>query len=167
MRTEGKGVERDEPWQRYNWLEHTQLMLDSFRHWLGHDLIPRSGSFAEEAAALFCAPFVVVSHGTQDDPILNYGNQAALDLWEMEVETLLQTPSRMTAEPLHRDERAMLLERTTRNGFVDDYEGIRISSSGRRFRIERAIVWNLLDREGNHGGQAATFSQWHELPGTS
>jgi len=72
----------------------------------------------------------------------------------------------MTAEPLHREERAILLKRTTRNGFVDDYQGIRISSSGRRFRIERAIVWNLLDEDGNHAGQAATFSQWHELPGT-
>ena len=167
MRTERKGVERIGPWQQQYWVEHTQLMLDSFRHWLGHDLIPRSGSFVEEAATLFLAPFVVVSHGTQDDPILNYGNQATLALWEMEVNTLLQTPSRMTAEPLHREERAMLLERTSRNSFVDDYKGIRISSSGRRFRIERAIVWNLLDNEDSHAGQAATFSQWHELPGTS
>lgn len=140
------------------------MVLDSFRHWLGRDLIPRNGSFPEEAAALFHAPFVVVSHETQQDPILNYGNQAALSLWEMGVDTLLRTPSRMTAESLHRKDRAMLLERTTRNGFVDDYQGIRISSSGRRFRIERAIVWNLLDNEGNHAGQAATFSQWHELP---
>lgn len=152
------------PWQQHGWVEHTQMMLDSFRHWLGRDLIPRTGSIAEEAAALFLAPFIVVSHGTQEDPILNYGNQAALDLWEMDIDTLLETPSRMTAEPLHREERARLLERTTRNGFADDYRGIRISSSGRRFRIERAIAWNLLDEDGNHAGQAATFSQWHELP---
>lgn len=81
-------MERDGPWQQHNWIEHTQLMLDSFRRWVGRDLIPRTGSFVEEAAALFHAPFVVVSHGTQDDPVLNYGNQAALDLWEMDVETL-------------------------------------------------------------------------------
>jgi len=165
MQMQGKDIERNEPWQRHGWAEHTQVMLDSFRRWLGYDLIPLNSSLAEDAEALFHAPFVVASHGTQEDPILNYGNQAAVNLWEMDVDELLETPSRMTAEPLHRDERARLLDRTARNGFVDDYQGIRISSSGRRFRIERAIVWNLLDKDGNHTGQAATFSQWYELPG--
>jgi hypothetical protein len=109
---------------------------------------------------MFEAPFVVVSHGTQDDPILNYGNEVALNLWEMDIETLLQTPSRMTAEPVHRDERARLLERTLRDGFVDDYRGIRIASSGRRFLIEKAIVWNLVNDAGDRVGQSATFSDW-------
>jgi len=69
----------------------------------------------------------------------------------------------MTAEPVHRQERERLLERTARQGFVDDYQGIRISVSGRRFRIERAIVWNVLDVTGRKIGQAATFSSWHDL----
>jgi len=142
------------------WITHTQILLDSFRRWLGRDLIPRTGRPLDEAEALFEAAFVVVSHGTQADPILNYGNRAALALWEMDVKTLLATPSRMTAEPLHRDERARLLARTTRDGYVDDYRGIRISRTGLRFRIDRAIVWNLLDAAGNHIGQAATFSDW-------
>ena len=30
-----------------------------------------------------------VAHGTQEDPILSYGNRAALDLWETDLETLL------------------------------------------------------------------------------
>jgi len=113
---------------------------------------------------LYEAPFVVVAHGTQADPILNYGNAAALRLWEFDLETLLRTPSRMTAEPMHRDERARLLERTTRQGFVDDYSGIRISATGRRFLIERATVWNLLDEQERPVGQAATFQDWKELP---
>lgn len=151
----------DAPWKR--WIPHTQLLLDSYRKWVGEDLISRSGSPDTQAQNLFEAPFVVVSHGTQADPILNYGNAAALALWEMDIETLTRTPSRMTAEPVHRDERARLLERTTRHGYVDDYSGIRISSTGRRFHIERAIVWNLIDLEGNHAGQAATFSDWTYL----
>lgn len=147
-------------WLQSGWIEHTQLLLDSYRRWTGRELIARTGSIRDQAVSLYRAPFVVVSHGTQPDPILNYGNQTALTLWEMPVEDLLRTPSRMTAEPLQREERARLLERTSRQGFVDDYQGIRISRTGRRFRIDQATVWNLIDPSGQHAGQAATFSEW-------
>ena len=142
---------------------HVQLLLDSFARLLGRELIARAGSVEEQAERLFRAPFVVVSHGTEADPILNYGNAAALALWEMDFATLTQTPSRLTAEPVHRDERARLLERTRRDGYVDDYAGIRISSTGRRFRIEQAVVWNLVDAAGVHRGQGATFDRWTPL----
>lgn len=146
-------------------VEHVQVLLDSFARLLGRELIPRAGSAEEQAERLFRASFVVVSHGTEADPILNYGNAAALALWEMTPEELARTPSRLTAEPVHRDERARLLERTQRDGHVDDYAGIRISKTGRRFRIERAIVWNLADATGAPRGQAATFDLWTPLPG--
>jgi hypothetical protein len=149
-----------QPWQESNWIEQTQVLLKSYRRFLGTELIAPDGADEDQSRALFEAPFVVVSHGTQVDPILNYGNQAALDLWEMDLETLLQTPSRMTAETMHRDERARLLERTSRDGFVDDYRGIRIANTGRRFLIEKAIVWNLVNDDGDRVGQAATFSDW-------
>ena len=144
-------------------ISQTELLLNSYRHWLGHELLDRSGTLAEQAERLWKAPFVVVSHATQSDPVLNYGNQTALDLWELDLDRFCQTPSRLTAEPMHRDERARLLDRTTRNGFVDDYSGIRISSTGRRFFIPRAIVWNLIDADGRYAGQAATFSEWRFL----
>ncbi len=155
----------DTPWLNHNWVFHTQILLDSFRHWIGRELIPRDGTAGDQARALFESEFVVVSHGTQSDPILNYGNRTALKLWEISIEQLRQTPSRLTAEPLHRDERARLLERTTRQGYVDDYQGIRIATTGRRFRIHRATVWNLRDSAGAFAGQAATFSEWEFLEG--
>ncbi|WP_437202137.1 MEKHLA domain-containing protein [Planctomicrobium sp. SH664] len=145
------------------WIELSQLLLDSYARWLGRELIPRRGTSAEQADRLFHAPFVVVSHGTQADPVFHYGNQAALNLWELDLPSLLTMPSRLTAEPVHRDERARLLERTTRDGYVDDYSGIRISRSGRRFRINQAIIWNLVDLSGTYRGQAATFSDWTPL----
>jgi len=151
------------PWLRNGWIGHTQRLLDSFRFWLGRDLIPRTRDSVQDAEALFLAPLVVVSHGREADPILNYGNRAALTLWEIEIPALLQMPSRLTAEPLHRDERARLLERTSRDGFVDDYRGIRVSRTGRRFQIDQAIVWNVLDSEGALIGQAAAFSEWQEI----
>ena len=154
----------DVPWSSQQQIEHVQLLLDSFARLLGRDLVPRDASPADQARRLFESPFVVVSHGTEADPVLNYGNATALALWEMDLATFVQTPSRLTAEPMHRDERARLLERTRRDGFVDDYAGIRVSQSGRRFRIEQAIVWNLIDDAGNLRGQAATFDHWTPLP---
>ena len=51
------------------------------------------------------------------DPVLNYGNRAALALWEMSWEELTRTPSRLTAEAPNREERAKLLEAVTQRGF--------------------------------------------------
>lgn len=140
---------------------HSRILLDSFLARLGRELIQRTGDpAAADARRLFEAPQVVVAHGTQADPILNYGNRAALELWETDFPTLATMPSRLTAEAPRREERARLLERTARDGYVDDYRGVRISTTGRRFLIERAIVWNLVDAEGRPVGQAATFAEW-------
>jgi MEKHLA domain-containing protein len=152
-----------DPFRQPAWIERTVRMLDSYHHWLGHDLIDRSGDRLAQSQRLFEAPFVVVAHGQEPDPILNYANRSALLLWETNLDVLLAMPSRLTAEPVHRDERARLLERTARQGYVDDYQGIRIAASGRRFRIEQAIVWNVLDAVGAKIGQAATFSAWQYL----
>ncbi|MCP4191984.1 MAG: MEKHLA domain-containing protein [Planctomycetaceae bacterium] len=153
----------DDIWKSTAWIAHTQLLLDSYERWLGTALISRETSDLEQSKQLFEAPFVVLSHGTQSDPILNYGNAAALKLWDMDVTTFANTPSRHTAEPVHRDERKKVLERTTRDGYVDDYRGIRISSTGKRFQVNQATVWNLIDANGTIAGQAATFADWHWL----
>lgn len=112
------------------------------------------------AEALFTAPFVLVSHGTEADPILNYGNQSALQLWEMDWHQLTQTPSRLTAEPIEREERARLLEQAQTQGYISDYQGIRISRTGRRFHISNVIVWDVLNEQNDRCGQAATFDRW-------
>lgn len=141
-------------------MEWSQLLLNSFRHWTGRELLERTGDRAYQARALFLSPFVVVSHGTETDPILNYGNQVALDLWEMTWEQLVQTPSRLTAEPVNRAEREGMLEQAKVRGYLDTYRGVRISSTGRRFLVENALIWNVVDAEDQRIGQAATFSQW-------
>ncbi len=148
------------PWQNPAVMAQAQLIVRSLKHWTGRDLLPDALRPPELAEQLYHAPFVVVSHGTEADPILNFGNAAALTLWEMSWDELTRTPSRLTAEAPNREERARLLEAVTRQGFIDDYSGIRISKSGRRFRIAQATVWNLLDQPGRHAGQAATFSRW-------
>lgn len=142
---------------------HVQHVLNSYRHWLGRELMVRSGDLAGEAAALFEAPFVLVSHGTEANPVLNYGNRAALELWEMDWERLTRMPSRETAEPMHREEREQFMARVRRNGFLSGYEGVRLSSSGKRFRIRNALIWNVLDEAGVVCGQAAMFSEWERV----
>ena len=92
-----------------------------------------------------------------------YGYRMALALFELDFAAFTTLPSRFSAEPLAREERAALLERVSRFGFIDDYAGVRISSTGKRFRIRRATVWNLVDADGTHRGQAATFSAWEAV----
>ncbi len=140
-------------------------LLRTYNLSTGGHLIDPCGDTQREASMLFEAPFAVVSGGTEDDQILNYGNKTAMTLWEMDWQTFTRTPSRLTAEPMHRDERAEFLRRVRECGFIDDYSGIRISSNGRRFRIRQATVWNVSDALGNYAGQAATFSNWEFLNG--
>ncbi len=116
-----------------------------------------------QAQRLFEAPCVVVSHGAEPDPILNYGNQTALDLWELSWRQFIKMPSRITAEPDDRAERTRMLERARLNGYFDGYRGVRVSATGRRFLVEHALIWNVIDSAGNPIGQAATFSQWSHL----
>lgn len=144
-------------------VSHSLCLARSFKKWTGRDLLPGNPSPAELAEKIYNAPCVIVSHGTQADPILNYGNRAALNLWEISWEEFTRTPSRLTAEPPNRDERARLLDAVIRQGFIDNYSGIRISKSGRRFEISRATVWNLVSEKGEPYGQAATFSEWKYL----
>jgi hypothetical protein len=151
-----------EPWNSSAAVAQAELIASAYRRLLGCDLVTGAGG-GSTAEAVFNAPFVIVSHGTELDPVLNYGNRRALELWEMDWETLVKTPSRYTAEAPNRAERARLLEAVTRDGFICDYAGVRISSKGRRFRIEKATVWNLIDLAGAYHGQAATFDRWEFL----
>lgn len=156
-------MDHDETWRTQAWLERAGWILDSFERWLKRPLLDRAEDRFEDARRLYHAPFVVVSHDTQADPHFQYGNLKALELWELTVDQLLAMPSRLSAEPMHREERARLLQKTSDQGYADDYQGIRISRTGKRFRIEDAIIWNLVDEADTRQGQAATFSRWTNL----
>lgn len=148
------------------YMHHVELLLDSFHRFTGKRLVDppdANRSMADVAAEVFHAPFMLASHDTQADPIFNFGNQCALDLFEMNWHDFIKLPSRMSAEPMNREERARLLETVSRQNFIDDYAGVRISSTGRRFHIPSATVWNVVDRHGDYCGQAATFSKWRFL----
>ncbi|MDF2720071.1 MAG: hypothetical protein K0R28_6996, partial [Paenibacillus sp.] len=115
--------------------EHARLIMDSYRRWTGKSLLDEEAGSGKEFEHLFHAPVVVLSHGMETDPVLNFGNRAALALWEMDWATFTRTPSRLTAEPMLREKRDAFLKAVSENGYVDHYTGIRISSTGRRFYI--------------------------------
>ena len=143
--------------------EHVFRLLVSFTRWTGKILVETDIPLAEQARRLFYAPFALLSHNTAPDPVLNYANREALTLFELTWEELVALPSRRTAEPGEREERDRLLAMVSRQGYIDDYRGIRIARSGRRFMIEQATVWNLLDDNGAFYGQAAMFKHWKFL----
>ncbi|MEM9266191.1 MAG: MEKHLA domain-containing protein [Cyanobacteria bacterium P01_F01_bin.13] len=139
---------------------HADLLCRSYERCIGQPLIPYESTSAESIDTLFAAPFALVSHGTETDPIFNFGNQTALALFELPWEQFTRLPSRKSAEPMNREERQRLLERVTQHEYINDYSGIRISASGKRFLIESATVWNLVDHFGHYRGQAAVFEHW-------
>jgi hypothetical protein len=157
-----KETGQEPPWRDAALVQHADTLVRSFRRIVGRDLIPMSADAVETARLLFTAPFAVLSHGVEADPILNYGNAQALALWEMSFEDFTRMPSRVTAEPVLREERERLLAIAAQKGFIDDYAGVRISATGRRFRIEKAIIWNVTDEHGVRRGQAAIFATWSD-----
>jgi hypothetical protein len=142
---------------------HSQIFCASYYHWTGLPLVAKDLSPQIQAEALMDAPFGLVSHDAQDDPVFNYGNTLALQLFGYTWDEFTQLSSRYSAEPMNRIARAALLARVTQHGFVDDYSGVRIAKDGTRFLIKNAIVWNLLDEMGAHYGQAALIRNWSSV----
>lgn len=145
------------PWQQPAIILHSQRLLQSFHHWLGRSLLDVTGSPKEVAQALFAAPFVLVSHGTEEDPIFNYGNRQALELWELSWKEFTRMPSRKTAEAILQQERDRLLSEAANQGF-SYFSGVRITSTGKRFEITDGILWNVVDEQHQYCGQAAVYS---------
>jgi hypothetical protein len=146
--------------------DHIQLLRRNYEQLTGKRFGPSDLGAVDFAEAIYQAPYVVVSHGTEPDPIFNYANVAAQALFELSWQEFCQLPSRLSAEPPNQSERQRLLEAVTSQGFMAGYAGIRIAKSGRRFWIKDVTVWNLTDEQGVYRGQAAIYSQWEDIPVT-
>ncbi|HMV54599.1 MAG TPA: MEKHLA domain-containing protein [Rhodocyclaceae bacterium] len=146
------------------WLQrHVARLRESYRRLTGRDLISPAVAAADAPAALDAAPFGIVSHGTQADPLFNYANRCALALFAMDWAGFTRLPSRYSAPTADREARAQLLARVAANGFADDYRGLRVAADGRRFVIEDTTIWNVTDENGQPAGQAARIGRWHDL----
>ncbi len=132
------------------------LLAGSYHRLIGRPLVPNGMHGAQAAQWLYSqAPFAILAHNTEPDPTFIYGNEAAQQLFEYTWDELTQLRSRLSAEAPDRAERAQFLERVKRDGYIQGYRGIRVSKSGKRFPIENATVWQLIDDQGVCHGQAA------------
>jgi hypothetical protein len=131
--------------------------------------LPADATARQWAQALFAAETVVLAHDGADPksdpgPRLIYANRAALRLWRRPWAELVGMPSQHTAEPAERPGRARDLAGAKLEQAIRDYSGVRIDSTGRRFRIAGARVWTLWSGDRNAGavpcGQAAAFNNW-------
>lgn len=152
------------PWEQPATIQLSYQMFKSFDYWLKRPLIEIEDSPEAIAIALFEAPFALMAHGTEADPIFSYGNRMALEHFGMDWESFTKTPSRCSAEPLEQEERERLLQASKRQGFIPKFQVIRVTRSGQRFHIEDGILWNLLDEQRQYCGQAAIYSQWTDIP---
>lgn len=143
--------------------EHVDRLCGSFARLLGRPLIDTPLSGAERAEAVFNANVVVLSSGLEADPLFNYANRIALDVFEFDWQRLLATPARESAEPENQAKREQLMQQVRTQGYIEGYTGVRVAASGRRFMIEDATVWNVIDTDGRYFGQAATFASWRDL----
>jgi len=151
----------DAPSAHHHFLaDHAALILRSYRHWTGRDLLEPAPDSDSAALALYHAKFAVLSHDNAADPRFTYANLTAQRLFELPWAEFIGMPSRFSAEPLAQAERAHLLAWVSTHGFMDDYTGVRITRSGKRFRVQRATVWNLLDESHRVCGQAACLRAW-------
>jgi hypothetical protein len=137
-----------------------KLLTDSYSRLVGTKLVPPG----KNADWLYRdAPFAVLAHGTEQDPKFIYANRAAQSCFEYSWDEFMALPSRLSAEAPEQAERQQLLDRVARHGFLAGYRGVRVAKSGRRFIIEDGVVWELIDREGERHGQAATFLSWRNV----
>ena len=142
--------------------QQAQLILSSYTKLFGDCLITIDDTISV-AQQLYEAPMVVLSHGIEKDPVFNFGSAMALERFELSWSQLTKLPSRFSAEAPNRADREKLLSQVNTHGYIDDYQGIRISSSGKRFMIRQAKVWNLTNSVGQFLGQAAAFDKWLDL----
>lgn len=140
-----------------------EAMRSSLYRLTGRDLAHGLDQSQGLESAVWSAPYVLVAHDRSADPVFVYGNSTALDLFELDWDGFTSLPSRLSAEPDEQHERERLLQGVAERGYISDYRGVRISSTGRRFVIEDAVVWDVIDDHGVLRGQAALFDRWTPL----
>jgi MEKHLA domain len=141
--------------------EHISIVLENLHRWTGRDLIQDYGfSLATLGAQVFDADFYLLSHNIDPDPILNYGNRRVLELWEISWAELTRMHSRETAKSSDRASRSTLMQQVAAQNYVSGYSGVRVSKTGREFRILDVTIWNLFTRDGHPYGQAAWFKHY-------
>lgn len=141
-----------------------ELLANSYAQLLRQPLVPQGMPVPEATKWLYeRAPFAVLAHNTDPDPLFIYGNKAAQRRFEYGWDEITRLPSRLSAEPQNREARQQFLARVQQIGYEAGYRGVRITKSGRRFVIEEATLWQLLDTDGKVHGQAVVIPRTRDI----
>jgi len=139
---------------------HAMNLGGSYKKRTGEKLLTGDVMVHDAAKALFNAPFCCASHDAEDT--FNYGNKAALALWELGWEEFVGMKSTRSADEedsATQEERRALLDKAASEGLITNYSGVRMSSTGKKFRIENATVWTMTNAAGDKTGQAVRFDK--------
>ncbi|MCG8700492.1 MAG: MEKHLA domain-containing protein [Bacteroidales bacterium] len=139
---------------------YAHAIIQSIKNLAGIEIVDLSLSIEEQAEQAFNADYVLLSHDTSTDPLFDYANKTAMDLFERTAEELIGMPSRFSAEADERARREQFLHEVEKNGYAGNYSGIRISKTGRRFEIKDVLLWNVYDDRGKLIGQAAKIDEY-------
>jgi MEKHLA domain len=133
-------------------------MLDNLKKWTGYDLIKEYGFSVDKLGEqIFNANFYILSQDCAPDPILTYGNDRVLKLWEVSWDELTAMHSSDTAKPVDRSARAAMMAQVKKHNYISSYSGARVSKTGKEFQILDGTIWNLFTSNGDFYGQAAWF----------
>jgi hypothetical protein len=150
------------PYLKPEIINQSIYIAQSFHQLFGGNILDKLNTVSpiDFSYLLYHAPFVVLSHTNDSDPTFNYANLMAQQLFEMDWNTFIGMPSRLSAQKISQAERDVLVKSAQEKGYIDNYFGVRISSKGRLFQIEKTILWNLVDENKAFIGQAAVFRDW-------
>jgi hypothetical protein len=98
------------------YIEHGEILLRSYENLIGCELIGAQREHITGIKRIWNAPFAVVSHGKEQDPIFNFGNKVALELFELGFDEFVKMRSRKSAEAGAQSERERLLVEVTKHG---------------------------------------------------
>ncbi|GJP68573.1 hypothetical protein CLOP_g25254 [Closterium sp. NIES-67] len=159
------GVAVDEsrpPYTNADIIMHSLELIDSYYRATGRPMFDKAVEVAEAAKELWSAPFLVMSHGTEDDPIFNYGNESALRAFESTWADFTALPSRYSSADPDSPARKELLHQAEEG--PKDLKGlVRVSTKGTKFEIDDGVLWTLVATDGERFGQAAVIREWHLL----
>lgn len=101
-----------------------------------------------------------------NDPLFTFANTSALTAFGYSESEFIGMPSKYSAKQDARDARLRMMQQATELGIITGYAGERVHKSGKIFKIEEGIIWNLIEDDGNRIiGQAALLPQAIDIDG--
>jgi hypothetical protein len=161
---EGEQEEVEAPWAD----EVSNLLLGlvgiSHKKYLARPLLEPEPSEEQRAAAIWEAPFVLMVHDDSEACLLEYGNRAAMALFEMEYLDFFGTSSFALVHPDAEVQQEWIWSLRDAEERFEKYVVVPrlrlMAASGRALVARDALVFRVDSLEDEPIGQAVVFSKW-------